>query len=190
DVSLHLDHPTRRRKLSLRPLQPGAHREPLELLGARPARPAFSRLQAPQRTRVLLLAPRRQMRRVQALTAQHHRDLTRPRRPGRLTQDPQLVLAGEPPTPRTLSKLRVRPGPPSRHGMRARHFAALAYGSLHETPGARRLLHLHTQHGLQHHYSSVLALKAQQSNSKTCLTSPWQRGERQINCVSGFLGLV
>jgi hypothetical protein len=43
----------------------------------------------------------------------------------------------------------------------AEHFVPLAYGKLHETPGAGRPLHLHSLHGLQHRYGPVLALKTQ-----------------------------
>ena len=81
-----------------------------------------------QRAILALLAPVRQMRRVQPLTAQQLADLTRPGARVRLGQDLQLVLRRERPPLGLLDQLRVRH--PRRRGAPAGHESQLAYGSL------------------------------------------------------------
>jgi len=140
------------------------------------ARPPGPRLRAPsrQRARVLLLTPHRQMRRVQALTTQHRRDLTRPGRPGRFAQDPQLVRGGEPPTLRPLSELRVAGPLPAT--ARAPAFRCARLRLLHEKP-RQTSLHLHTLHGLQHHNSSVLTSRLSNQQKDLSHLTLAERGE-------------
>ena len=63
------------------------------------------------------------------------------------------------------------PAFPTRRGARAGHFVPLGYGSLHETPGARRLLRLHSPHGLQHRYKLPFS-PSRLSNPTTGSVSP------------------
>jgi hypothetical protein len=86
-----------------------------------------------QRTGVTLLAPIRQVRRVQALTAQQCADLTRPRARLCLPQDPQLVLRAKPPPLGLRDQLRVRD--PRRRGAPAGPESQLAYGWLRFAAG-------------------------------------------------------
>src|SRR5665811_152967 len=88
DVSLHLDHPARLPELGLGPLQAAAQLDdlPLARIGRLAAATAPERL---ERARIPLLPPLRQMRAVEALPAQQHADLARPRARLRLSQDPQ-----------------------------------------------------------------------------------------------------
>jgi hypothetical protein len=96
-LSLNLNHPTRLGQLGL-----GALGSPLQLGDLRVA--SIGRLASPrtaervQRSGIALLAPIRQMRRVQALAAQQRPDLTRRRTGVGLAHDPQLVLRRVPPS--------------------------------------------------------------------------------------------
>ena len=81
-----------------------------------------------QRAVLALLAPVRQMRRVQALAAQQLADLTRPGARVGLGQDPRLVLRGERPALGLLDQLRVRD--PLRRGAPAGPESQLGYASL------------------------------------------------------------
>jgi pyruvate,orthophosphate dikinase len=90
-----------------------------------------------QRAVAALLAPVRQMRRVQPLAAQQLTDLPRRRARVRLREDLQLVLRGERPALGLLNQLRVRH--PRRRGAPAGHESQLAYGSLAFAAGGSSL---------------------------------------------------
>ena len=123
-----LDHPARGLKLRLGALGAAAQLLVLDLLGARTA---LARREALERAGVALLAPRRQVRGVEALAAQQRADLALARaRLGR-AQHAQLVLGGEAPPARALGQLGVG-------RRRARRSPPLAYGSLRYPAGDLR----------------------------------------------------
>src|SRR3954469_7868140 len=132
DVSLDLDDRLGLLELGLRPL--GTPAQLRDLAVTTVGRLATSRtVQLLQRAGLALLAPVRQVGRVQPLTAQQLANLARPGARVRLLEDRQLVARAEPPAPGPLDQLRIRRGP-RRAARAAARFPSLAYGSLGE-PG-------------------------------------------------------
>ncbi len=95
--------------------------------------------QCPERTNVTLLAPSRQVRRVQPLTPQKGPDLAGSRAGIGLLHDPELVLSREPPPARLLNQLGVGSYLPDLAP--SGRYALLAYGSLRSA--AAGPFHLH-----------------------------------------------
>ena len=154
DVSLHLDHPTSRRKISLRrdPAAPQHHpSSTCSELGPRgPRLRGSSRLSAPA-SAAHATSPDASYKGPHAQQRPISPDRVTHRPHARSTACTPRCTSGAAPAPRA-------PGPagtPSR-GARDGHYAPLASSSLHYVPVAR---HLHNHHGLQHRYSSVLALR-------------------------------
>src|SRR4051794_14438387 len=125
---MNLPPPLHLPQLRLRTRGPPSQRRDLRITPV--GRLASARLaELLQRPVPALLAPVRQMRRVQALALQQLTDLTRPGARVGLSQDPRLVLRAERAALGLLDQLRIRRG--SAHSPRAAaRFPSLAYGSL------------------------------------------------------------